>query len=454
MRADLVVRSSRVLTSCGLTPAALHLLDGRIARLASHDDCPPGVPLDDAGELVVMPGLVDTHVHLNEPGRTDWEGFESGTAAAACGGITTLVDMPLNSVPATTRIEALARKREAANGKLHVDVAFWGGVVPGNAAELSSLANGVCGFKAFMVPSGVDEFPAVGESDLRAALPILADLRLPLLVHAESPSVIEAHASLLAQGEGRSHATWLASRPAAAETAAIALLIALCREYRTRIHIVHLSASEALPLIQAARAERVSLTVETCPHYLTFAAEEIHAGATAFKCAPPIRGRSNQQRLWQAVEDRVVDLVASDHSPCPPAMKELASGDFTRAWGGIGSIELSLAAVWSGASQRGMTVEDVARLMCTQPAELAGVGSRKGRIAEGFDADLAIWNPDAEFTVVQDALVQRHKITPYDGLRLRGLVERTYVRGNIAFSRTDPGSLQATHGKLIVRSSA
>ena len=324
----------------------------------------------------------------------------------------------------------------------------------GNAAELSSLAHGVCGFKAFMVPSGVDEFPAVSESDLRAALPILADLRLPLLVHAESPSVIERHASLLAQGEGRSHSTWLASRPAAAETAAIELLIALCREYRTRIHIVHLSASEALPLIQAARAERLSLTVETCPHYLTFAAEEIHAGATAFKCAPPIRARSNQQRLWQAVEDRVVDLIASDHSPCPPAMKELASGDFRRAWGGIGSIELSLAAVWSGASQRGMTVEDVARLMCTRPAELAGVGSRKGRIAEGFDADLAIWDPDAEFTVVQDALVQRHKITPYDGLRLRGLVERTYVRGNIAFSRTDPGSLQATQGKLIVRSSA
>jgi allantoinase len=454
MRADLVVRSSRMLTSSGLTPAALYILGGRIARLASHDDCPPGVPLDDAGELVVMPGLVDTHVHLNEPGRTDWEGFESGTAAAACGGITTLVDMPLNSVPATTRIEALARKREAANGKLHVDVAFWGGVVPGNAAELSSLAHGVCGFKAFMVPSGVDEFPAVSESDLRAALPILADLHLPLLVHAESPSVIEQHASLLAQGEGRSHSTWLASRPAAAETAAIELLIALCREYRTPIHIVHLSASEALPLIQAARAERLSLTVETCPHYLTFAAEEIHAGATAFKCAPPIRARSNQQRLWQAVEDRVVDLIASDHSPCPPGMKELASGDFTRAWGGIGSIELSLAAVWSGASQRGMTVEDVARLMCTRPAELAGVGSRKGRIAEGFDADLAIWDPDAEFTVAQDALVQRHKITPYDGLRLRGLVERTYVRGNIAFSRTDPGSLQATHGKLIVRSSA
>lgn len=453
MRADLVVRSTQVVAPSGIAPAALHIVDGRLARLTNYNDCPAGVPLDDAGDLVVMPGLVDAHVHFNEPGRTEWEGFETGTSAAAAGGVTTAVDMPLNSVPATTSRHSLDRKRDAAEGKLHIDVAFWGGVVPGNAADLPSLATAVAGFKAFMVPSGVDEFPAVSESDLREALPILADLGLPLLVHAEAPMVIEECSAALAAGHARSHSTWLASRPAVAEVAAINLLIALCREYRARIHIVHLSASEAVPMIQAARAEWLPLTVETCPHYLTFAAEKIRAGATEFKCAPPIRERSNQARLWQAVADGVVDLIASDHSPCPPAMKELSSGDFTRAWGGIGSIELSLAAVWTGAANRGISIGHVASLMCARPAELAGLGARKGRIAKGFDADLVIWDPDAEFTVLQEELVQRHKITPYNGLRLRGQVARTYVRGNLAYRRDDPGSLQPKHGKLIVRSS-
>ena len=454
MRAELVVRSIRVLTPSGLIPAALHIVNGRIARVANYTDCPQGVPLDDARDLVVMPGLVDSHVHFNEPGRSEWEGFETGTAAAAAGGITTVIDMPLNSVPATTTVDALRRKREAATGKLHVDVAFWGGVVPKNAAELPSLASGVAGFKAFMVPSGVEEFPAVDESDLRQALPVLARLRLPLLVHAESPSVIDGYSPVLAERDTTAHSTWLASRPPDAETAAIDLLIALCREYRTHIHIVHLSASQALPIIQGARAERLPITVETCPHYLTFAAEAIRAGATEFKCAPPLRERSNQVRLWEAVANGSIDLIASDHSPCPPAMKELASGNFARAWGGIGSIELSLAAVWTGASQHGISIEDVARLMCTRPAELAGLGSRKGRIAEGFDADLVIWDPAAEFTVIQSDLVQRHKITPYNGLRLRGQVERSYVRGNLAYERNDHGSLKAKHGRIIVRSSS
>ncbi len=449
MRADLVVRSSRVLCPSGMAPAALHVAAGSIARIADYSDCPSEIPLDDAGDLVVMPGVVDTHVHLNEPGRTDWEGFATGTAAAAAGGVTTVVDMPLNSVPATTDLAALGAKRAAAAGKLHVDVAFWGGVVPGNAAHLSALAGSVAGFKAFMVPSGVAEFQAVSESDLREAMPVLANLGLPLLVHAESPSVIEQHAATLCSGDPRFHATWLASRPPSAEFAAIETLVALCREYRVRVHIVHLAASEALPLIDAARSERLPITVETCPHYLMFAAEDVPEGATAFKCAPPIRGRSNQRALWQALAQGAIDLVASDHSPCPPALKEPSSGNFVRAWGGIGSIELGLSAVWTGAQEHGISLERLARLMCTAPAELAGLASRKGRIAEHFNADLVIWNPEAEFTVVQENLFQRHKITPYHGLRLRGLVERTYVRGRLAFRRDDPGWSSSRHGRMI-----
>jgi allantoinase len=450
MAADLVVRSTRVLGPSGIAPAALHLVDGRIARLASYDDYPPGIPVDDAGDLVVMPGLVDTHVHFNEPGRTDWEGFATGTAAAAAGGVTTVVDMPLNSVPATTDLMALGSKRAATAGKLHVDVAFWGGVVPGNTPHLSALAaSGVAGFKAFMVPSGVDEFPSVGESDLREAMPVLAKLGLPLLVHAESPAAIEGRAMALASGDPTSHATWLASRPPSAELDAIELLVSLCREYRCRIHIVHLSASAALPLLDAARAERLPVTVETCPHYLTFAAEDVPAGATPFKCAPPIRGRSNQRALWQALRDGAIDLIASDHSPCPPSMKQLSRGDFVRAWGGIGSLELALPAVWTGALTHGVSLERIAHLMCTAPATLAGLGSRKGRIAEHFNADLVIWNPDADFPVVGENLIQRHKISPYHGLRLRGVVERTYVRGRLAYRRGDPAWLSATHGRMI-----
>ena len=375
-----------------------------------------------------MPALVDTHVHVNEPGRAEWEGFKTAAAAAAAGGIATIVDMPLNSVPATTGVAALEQKRAAARGAI-VNVEFWGGVVPGNAGELEALAAaGVRGFKCFLSPSGVDEFGHVGEADLREALPIVARLGLPLLVHAEWPGSLNA---IDANADPRAYATWLASRPPRAEVDAIARLVDLCREFRAHIHVVHLAALEALPLLREARAEGLPITVETCPHYLTFSAEEIADAATLFKCAPPIRDRAHREALWQALEDGTIDLVATDHSPCPPSMK--GDGDFVRAWGGIASLELSLAAVWTAASPRGIALDRLAEWLCAAPARLAGLGARTGRIAEGMDADLVVWDPDALVDVDPDRLHQRHKCTPYAGRRLRGRVIETHVRGAVVY---------------------
>ena len=385
-----------------------------------------------------MPGIVDTHVHVNEPGRTGWEGFETASRAAAAGGITALVDMPLNSLPPTTTLRALDVKQHAARHAT-VEVFFWGGLVPGNSGELEALADaGVAEFKCSMSPSGVEEFQHVDEQDLRAALAVLQHRRCPLLVHAESPAALNP---IPATSDCRAYATWLQSRPPAAEVEAIAILIALCREFRAPIHIVHLAAAEALPSIRAARADGLPLTVETCPHYLTFAAEEIPDGATLFKCAPPIRGRANRDALWQALVDGDIDLVATDHSPCPPSMKKIAEGDFLSAWGGIAALELSLPAVWTGASARGVPLERVAKWLCTAPARLASVDGRKGSIAEGKDADLVVWDPEAEFVVEEQRLHQRHKRTPYAGLTLRGRVIETYARGRLVYrwkERTGP----------------
>ena len=375
-----------------------------------------------------MPGVVDTHVHVNEPGRTEWEGFATATAAAAAGGVTTIVDMPLNSVPATIDVPSLERKRAAAREAL-VHVEFWGGVVPGNARELDALADaGVRGFKCFLSPSGVDEFSHVGEADLREALPILARRKLPLLVHAEWPASL---GGIDPDADPRAYSTWLASRPARAEVDAIARLIDLCREFRAHVHIVHLAAREALPILRDARAEGLPITVETCPHYLAFCAEEIGNGATLFKCAPPIRGRANRDALWQGLEDGTIDLIATDHSPCPPAMK--GDGDFVRAWGGIASLELSLAAVWTAASARGLTLDRIAQWMCAAPARLAGLDARTGRIAAGMDADLVVWDPEASIDVDPPRLRQRHKCSAYAGRRLRGRVIETHVGGRVVY---------------------
>jgi len=407
--------------------------EGRIAEVLRPADA-AALDAEDLGDLVLMPGLVDTHVHVNEPGRAEWEGFETATRAAAAGGVTTIVDMPLNSVPAATTVAALAAKRAAAAGKCSVDVAFWGGVVPGNAEELAGLAAaGVRGFKCFLVPSGVDEFPHVGERDLREAMPRIARLGLPLLVHAELPGPIDAAARSASWRNPRSHASWLASRPTAAEREAIVMMLELCEETGCPVHVVHLSAADAVPLLRNARAHRVAVTVETCPHYLFFDAGEITDGGTPFKCAPPIRERENREALWAALRAGVIDLVATDHSPCPPELKRIESGDFFAAWGGIASLELSLAAVWNGARARGFTPADLARWMCGRPARLAGLEGSKGAIVSGFDADLVAWDPGAEWIVEAAALHQRHKLTPYAGRRLAGRVRRTYVRGELVY---------------------
>lgn len=444
-----VVRGPRVVVPEGVRPAAIHIRRGTIIRVADFSDVPPGCPIDDVVDAVVMPGVVDTHVHVNEPGRTEWEGFDTATRAAAAGGVTTIVDMPLNSVPATTTIEALALKRQAAAGKCHVDVGFWGGVIPGNAADLEPLfAAGVLGFKCFLVPSGVDEFPAVGESDLREAMPILAKIGAPLLVHAELPRPIVEATRRAAARDPRQYATYLATRPPEAEEEAIALVIALAREFGGSAHIVHLACAQGVSMIDAARASGVAITAETCPHYLTFAAEEIADGATAFKCAPPIRGRDHREVLWAGLMRGSIQLIASDHSPSPPWMKRPDAGDFLGAWGGVASLQLALPAVWTAASARGVSFDRMAEWMCRAPARLAGLPD-KGEIAAGCDADLVVFDPAGETAVDARALQHRHPMTPYDRRRLRGSVRRTYVRGRRVFE--DASTFAAPQGRFVTR---
>jgi allantoinase len=425
----LVIRGRRVVTPTGTRAASILVEHGRIVRVGAWLD-PTTAPVLDAGNAIVMPGVVDTHVHVNEPGRTEWEGFESATRAAAAGGITTLLDMPLNSIPATTTAAALDEKRDAARGKTAVNVELIGGVVPGNAEEIEPLARaGVRAFKCFLTPSGVDEFPAVTERDLRVAFPMLARTGLPLMVHAEDPACLGTPPA----GGSRSYADYLASRPSRAERSAIALIISVMRECSTPVHIVHLSSAESLPLIRDARAAGLPITVETCPHYLTFAADDVPDGATEFKCAPPIRGAEERDALWRALVSGEIDLVASDHSPCPPHMKD-TRGDFFAAWGGIASLQLSLAAVWTGARARGVAAERIARWMSAAPATLAGLSTTKGALAPGFDADVTIWDPDAAIIVDPARLLHRHAVTPYAGRELFGAVRATIVGGRVAFT--------------------
>jgi len=375
----------------------------------------------------VMPGVVDSHVHINDPGRSDWEGFDTATRAAAAGGITTLCDMPLNSIPATTTARALDQKRRAAAGRCAVQVEFIGGVVPGNSPDLKQLVkSGVCAFKCFLTPSGVPEFPYVTEAELREIFPALLELGLPLMVHAEDPGMLREG------GQSPRYEDYLASRPALAERSAIELLIRLMERWPAPVHIVHLSSATSLPLIDTARGKGLPITVETCPHYLTFAAEDIPDGATEYKCAPPIRGASERDGLWQGLESGAIDLIASDHSPCPPEMKQ-TGGDFFGAWGGIASLQLSLPAVWTGARARGIAPERLADWMSRTPARLVGLGARKGVLAEGFDADVVVWHPEGSFTVIPDQLLHRHPATPYAGRRLHGVVQATYVGGRLAF---------------------
>ena len=448
---DLIVRGQRIITPGGEKAASIHIRGGRIAALKPFEDADYQCLLYEAGQHVVMPGLVDTHVHINEPGRTEWEGFTTATRAAAAGGITTLIEMPLNSIPATTSVASFDRKLKAASGQLWVDTGFWGGAVPGNAKELRGLWEAGCfGFKCFLVESGVPEFASLSEDDLQIALAEVAKLTGPLLAHAELPGPIErATRHLMASVPRKSHQAWLDSRPRAAEDEAIELLLRLGVETSAPIHIVHLSSSDALPRIRRAKSAGASVTVETCPHYLTFAAEGIPDGSTQFKCAPPIREQENREALWDALRDGTVDFVATDHSPCPPAMKSQESGDFFEAWGGIASLQLSLPAVWTEAKKRGFSFSDMAKWLCRGPARLAGLERKKGAIAPGYDADLTVWDPNATFLVEPSKLQHRHKVTPYAGRELMGIVEATFLRGARIY---DHGSFQtAPSGKVLLR---
>lgn len=432
---ELTIRGRRVVTPEGLRPAAVHVRDGTIVAVTDPDDidAPPTGDLVDAGDHVVAPGLVDIHVHVNEPGRTEWEGFATATRAAAAGGVTTIIDMPLNSVPPTVTVEALSAKQQAADGQCHVDVGFWGGIVPGNTGQLAGLHQaGVFGFKAFLADSGVDEFGHVDPTQLERAMRRLADLDALTLVHAESGDVLRQTATVFDDHDSRVYATYLESRPDDAEVHAVQTVGAIALRTGARAHVLHLSSAEALtPLRHAARAG-AALTAETCPHYLALTAEEIPDGATAYKCAPPIRGGDNRDRLWTALADGTVALVASDHSPCTPELKRRGDGDFAAAWGGIASLQLGLGVVWTHAQARGHIPADMVHWMSAAPARLVGL-QRKGVLAPGADADIVIWDPDTTWTVDASALEHRHPITPYDGMTLRGQVRTTYLRGQVIY---------------------
>jgi len=428
MNCELVLRSLRVITPEGERSAALAITGGKIIAIKdfdTHFDCDQDLTL--AG--VLMPGIVDTHVHINEPGRTEWEGFETATRAAAAGGVTTVIDMPLNSIPPTTSVEALEIKKTAARGKTSVDIGFWGGSIPGNDGDLIPLHNaGVFGFKCFLLHSGVDEFPESSELDFAKALEILAKVDGLMVVHAEDAHVIEDST----RPGSRTYSDFLASRPKGAENAAIAQVIREARRTGARVHVLHLSSGDALEMIKEAKADGVRITVETCPHYLSLTAEEVADGATQFKCCPPIREQANQDELWEGLLSGIIDLVVSDHSPCTPDLKRFEEGDFQSAWGGISSLQLGLPIVWSAGARRGATLVQISQWMSTKSAALAGL-SQKGSIEVGKDADLVEFSPTEEFTVNPNQLFHRNAVSPYAGKVLTGVVHQTWLRGTLIY---------------------
>ncbi|GAB2472953.1 allantoinase [Hymenobacter qilianensis] len=442
---DAAIKSKNVVTPQGVREAVVLLQNGRIVDVVPMNTA-LGCPIHDIQEKALLPGLIDPHVHINEPGRTEWEGFDTATRAALAGGLTTLVDMPLNSSPVTTSVANLALKVAAAKSQLHTNCGFWGGIVPGNTNEIEGLiAHGVLGFKAFLTHSGIDDFPNATEHDLRQAMPILARYGLPLLVHCELTTENDAWKA----GDKRSYQNYLASRPKQWEDEAVALMIRLCEEYNCPTHIVHLSSASSIAPLAAAKAKGSPLTVETGQHYLFFSAEDIKDGQTQFKCAPPIREQANNEELWGALQDGIIDFVATDHSPAPPDLKQLESGDFTTAWGGIASLQLALPVLWTAAQKRGASLPDLARWLSTNPARLIGQQGRKGQIAKGFDADLLVLAPEQTFTVTAEMLHHRHNVSPYIGQELQGVIEQTFLKGQLVYDR--PNFTHLHQGEIITR---
>jgi len=438
---DAAIKSDRVVTPNGIISATVFIKDGKIVDVAENK---PGgnVPLIDVGNSVLMAGVIDPHVHINEPGRTEWEGFDTATKAAIAGGITTVVDMPLNSSPVTTTAKAFDEKIKATKGQLHTNCGFWGGIIPGNDKEIIPLIEkGVLGFKAFLTHSGIDEFPNSTETDLRKAMLLIAKHELPLLVHCELSDNIQRSTQ-----HSNIYQNYLGSRPTKWEDDAVALMLRLCEEINCRVHIVHLSSADSIQQISEAKKRGLPVTVETGQHYLYFNAEHIRDGQTQFKCAPPIREKANNEKLWQALKDGIIDFVATDHSPAPPGMKELQSGDFMKAWGGISSIQFALPVLWTAAKTRGCDLRNIANWLCKNPASLPGLENKKGKIEKGYDADMVVWDPESSFIVDETMIHHRHKITPYLGEKLYGVLRQTWLAGekvydNGTFIHLNKGSI-------------
>ena len=442
----IAIHSNRTILPQGTTEAVLLIEDGTIKDILHHLPDNNNYKIIDVGDKILMPGVIDPHVHINEPGRTDWEGFDTATRSAIAGGLTTLVDMPLNSSPVTTSVNAFKEKLAATKNQLHTNIGFWGGVVPGNENELEGLiSEGVLGFKAFLTHSGIDDFPNVTEDDLRKAMPVIAKYNLPLLVHCELTEEIQNSKFKI---QNKSYTDYLNSRPKKWEDDAIAMMIRLCEEYNCRTHIVHLSSSNSIEPIQKAKQRGLPLTVETAQHYLYFNAEEIKDGQTQFKCAPPIREKANNDLLWQALKDGIIDFVATDHSPATPALKELESGDFTKAWGGIASLQLALPVLWTAAKKRNCTFNDIAIWLCENPAKLIGQSNKKGKLAKGFDADIAVVDDGKCFIVTPEVLNHKHKTTPYLVEKLCGVTEQTYIGGTQVYA--DGNFTTLNKGKILL----
>jgi allantoinase len=443
---DAIIKSNNVVIANDIKSAFVAIKNGIIAEIWSVLPVNVEQEVNDLGDKYLMPGVVDPHVHINEPGRTQWEGFDTATKSAIAGGVTTLVDMPLNASPVTTDVQALQQKITAAKKNLHTNCGFWGGIVPGNENELEGLIeNGVLGFKAFLTHSGIDEFPNVTEPDLRKAMPVIAKYNLPLLVHCELTDSGQ-HAQ---HTDSPSYKNYLSSRPRVWEDNAINLMIRLCEEYNCRVHIVHLSSSNSIEPIKKAKAKGLRLTVETGQHYLYFNAENIPDGQTQFKCAPPIREKENNDLLWAALQEGVIDFVATDHSPAPPDMKETESGNFMKAWGGIASLQFALPVLWTAAKKRNIPFTKIVKWLCENPASLIGNTFKKGKIGKGYDADLIVVDPDKKFVVTSDIIHHKHKITAYAGETLSGVVEQTWLGGVQVYANNN--FLKLNEGKLLMR---